>query len=195
MNKLITVTCMMIATLMVFSCSRKDSDDSRDIAEDTNDAKFGSDYEGDAKFVVEAADGGLLEVQLGKLAQTKAFSAEVKQLGQMMAEDHSKANEELVQLASKKNISLPVVMSDENQKKYDDLAAKTGEDFDEAYTEFMVKDHKKDIDKFKKEFDKGEDNDIRTWASNKVTTLEHHLMMAEQAENSVKDRNKRTSRD
>jgi len=190
-NRIIINSCLVAVFFAVASCNtRTDRDDSKDIAEESNEAKFDSYNEQDTDFAVEAADGGLLEVQLGMLAQHNSLTPEVKQLGQMMVDDHTKANDELRNLATKKDISIPLRMSDENQKKYDDMAAKTGNDFDEAYTDFMVKDHKEDIDNFKKEFDKGKDDDLRTWASNKVPTLEHHLAQAEQTERIVKDKEK-----
>jgi putative membrane protein len=195
MKRINYVTFLLAASIFMFSCEKR-ANDSKDIAEESNEAKFDeTNLEQDAEFAVTAADGGLLEVQLGLLAQHNSLSPEVKKLGKMMVDDHTKANEELRNLASKRGISLPDRMSEKNQEKYDDFVKKTGNDFDKAYTEFMVKDHKEDIDKFKKEFDKGEYQELRTWASEKVPTLEHHLDMAEQTERIVKDENKRTSRD
>lgn len=174
---------LMVATI---ACEPKKTD-SRELAEDQNEQTLdGSDVEKDAEFATKAADGGMLEVQLGQLAQQKGNSDVVKRLGKTMAEEHTKANEELKALASQKNISLPQAMSDEAQQKYNDLAEKTGSDFDEAYTEFMVKDHQDDIDAFRKQAEDGNDPEIQSWASGKLQTLEHHLMMAEEAEKSVK---------
>lgn len=172
--------------LFLGACSTKNDSDSKELAKDQNDQKFeDSKIEDDTEFAVAAADDGMLEVQLGKLTQTSSTSSKVKMLGQMMADDHSKANEELSRLATQKNITLPAAMSDKNQKKYNDLASKTGKDFDDAYCSFMVKDHKEDIDEFKKEADKGNDMELKAWASGKVTTLEHHLDMAKQTEQAM----------
>lgn len=179
---------VMVLSIMVIlvGCNPKNNSDSTELAEDQNERKFeDSKIEEDTEFAVAAADGGMLEVQLGKLAQTNSTMANVKAFGQMMVDAHSKANEELKTLAAQKNITLPTTLSDKNQKRYNDLAAKTGKDFDDAYTEFMVKDHKDDIDKFKREADKGKDADLKSWAAGKVATLEHHLEMAKQAEAAV----------
>jgi putative membrane protein len=184
------------AVFMATSCSdRRANDDSKDVAEDQNEAKFDdTDMEKDTEFAVKAADGGMLEVKLGELAQQKGMNPEVKNLGKMMVDDHSKANEELKALAQTKNISLPMTLSEECQKTYDKLAAKTGEDFDDAFTEHMVKDHKDDIDAFKKEAEKGEDPDLKSWAAGKLSTLEHHLDMAKVAEKAVDDGKKSTGK-
>jgi putative membrane protein len=180
--------CVFFALLTgVAACGGKKSEtDSKEIAEDQNESKFDSvDTKGDAEFAVAAADGGMLEVQLGELAVSQASSATVKKFGQSMIDDHSKANEELKSLAAQKNITLPSTLSDKNQKRYDELAGKSGVEFDKAYAKFMVEDHKEDIDEFKKEADKGNDPDLKSWASGKVPVLEHHLSMAEAARDEV----------
>jgi len=189
MKKRLQYPLLITAALFVFaSCGKKSETDSKELAKDQNEEKFdNSSIEDDTRFAVAAADGGMLEVQLGQLALANASSEEVKKFGQSMIDDHSKANEELKALAATKNISLPGVLSDKNQKTYEDFAKKTGIEFDKDYADFMVKDHKEDIDDFKKEAEKGKDPDLKSWAAGKVSTLEHHLMMAESAHNAVKD--------
>ena len=131
----------------------------------------------DAKFAMEAAEGGMMEVQLGKLASTSATSSAVKQHAKMMVEDHSKVNAELKQLAASKNITLPDSLSGDKKKEIKDLAEKKGADFDKAYTDFMVDDHKKDVDKFKEASEKCNDADLKAWAAAKLPTLQSHLQM------------------
>ena len=130
-----------------------------------------------------------MEVKLGELALTNASSPEIKKFGQSMVDDHGKANLELKGLAEQKQITIPTTLSDKKQEKFDELAKKNGTEFDKAYAEFMVKDHKDDLDAFKKEAEKGNDPDLKAWAAGKVPVLEHHLMMAEAAEKAVKDKN------
>lgn len=185
----------LLAASVIFAASCNDTktannnEDSKEVAKEQNDEKFDdTNIEDDTKFAVNAADGGMLEVKLGELAETKAFSAEAKQFGKTMKEEHSKANEELKALAAQKNISLPATLSDKKQEKYDELAKKTGKDFDKEYIDFMVKDHKDDIDAFEKEADKGKDADLKNWAAAKLPTLRHHLEMAEGAQESLKNR-------
>lgn len=175
---------LFCASFVFVSCSTKEKEtDSTEIAEEKNEQKFeDSEIENDTEFAVSAADGGLLEVQLGELAQSNASSQQVKTFGKMMVAEHTKANAELKALAAQKNISLPTVLSDDSQKKYEDLAAKNGKEFDDEYTDFMVKDHKMDIDKFSKQADKGDDQELKSWASGKLSALEHHLEMAKEAE-------------
>src|SRR5258708_40100351 len=60
----------------------------------------------DRLFIEQATQGGIAEVELGKLAQKRASSDAVKQFGARMAEDHSKANRDLKQLAASRNTTL-----------------------------------------------------------------------------------------
>jgi len=95
----------------------------------------------DKKFVKEAALGGLTEVELGKVAAEKASSPEVKQFAQKMVDDHTKANEQLKQIASKSNIPIADTLDSKHQSRIDKLSKLSGPDFDKAYVKDQVKDH------------------------------------------------------
>jgi len=105
----------------------------------------------------------------------------------MMVDDHTKANNELKALAQTKNISLPAVLSNESQRKFDNLNEKTGAEFDKEYMDQMVKDHKEVIDEFEDEAEDGKDAEIKSWAAGKLTALRHHLETAEQTQEVAKD--------
>ncbi|SFN42910.1 putative membrane protein [Chryseobacterium oleae] len=140
----------------------------------------------DKKFADAAAKGGLMEVMMGQLAAANAAGATVKTLGEMMVKDHSKANEELKKWASAAGYTLPDRLDAEKQKKYDELKAKKGVEFDRMYTDLMVSDHKKDIEEFKKEGSEGKETSLKSFANKTLPTLEHHLMESEKAKTSVK---------
>ncbi|WP_238640262.1 DUF4142 domain-containing protein [Chryseobacterium elymi] len=140
----------------------------------------------DKKFADAAAKGGMMEVMMGQLAATNASNAKVKALGEMMVKDHGKANDELRKWAATAGYSLPVSLDAEKQKKYDDLKAKKGTEFDQKYTDLMVSDHKKDIEEFKKEASEGKEASLKSFVSKTLPTLEHHLMESEKAKNAVK---------
>jgi putative membrane protein len=125
-------------------------------------------------------------VMMGELASSTSTNATVKSLGQMMAKDHGKANDELKKWASATGYTLPTSLNAEQQKMHDDLKAKKGADFDRMYTDLMVTDHKKDIAEFKKEVSGGSEASLKGFASNTLPTLEHHLMEAEKAKAAVK---------
>lgn len=163
---------------------------STDAAIDSNkkelEAKDSTEVLDDTKFAVKAANGGLMEVQLGKLAQTKGTSPKVIEFAKMMVEDHSKANKELMAIAGAKTITLPAILDNKTQKDYNDLAKLNKGEFDKAYTDYMVKDHKEDIDAFEKEAKDGKVAELKAFAAKTVPILKHHLEMAKQADDAVK---------
>ena len=188
---------IVIGASLMTSCGNGSATDAKEKADSTNTAKIDSaklkdtsatqpvhmaDLKPDADFAVAAADGGMMEVALGKLAVRKGTNAAVKKLGTQMVADHSKANLELKALAAEMHITIPASMSEKCQKEISDLDSKSGKDFNKAYADLMVKDHKGDIDEFKKEAKDGNDAQISSWAKNKIQVLEHHLMMAEEVQ-------------
>lgn len=162
MNYLIKKTTLVLAVLLITGAAKAQS-------------------ERDKEFVKEATEIGLMEVKLGELAKSKGVSLAVKDLANNIVQDHTKSNEELKTLVTLKNISIPTSLSEKGQKAYDHLSKKEGKSFDKAYTHCMVKSHKKAICKFKKQAKKGDDAELRSWASNSVLKLEHHKEMSKDA--------------
>src|SRR5436190_23629768 len=134
----------------------------------------------DGVFVKKAAQGGIAEVELGKLATQKASSDDVKQFGQKMVDDHSKANDQLKQVASQKGMDVPSDLAPKDKAEMDHLSKLSGPAFDRAYMRHMVMDHTKDAAEFKKEANSGSDQDIKRFASNTLTTIQDHLKMAKE---------------
>jgi len=178
-------TLLLCAAVCALGCNSENS--SNKVAEEQNEKKFDStNIKDDADFAMKAAAGGSMEVELGKYAAENATSPNVKAFGQTMVTDHSAANQELKNLAAAKNITLPAVPNADQQKKMDYLKKKTGADFDKDYIDMMVSDHKDDIDEFQKEADKGNDPEIKAWASGKLPTLQHHKQMADDIQKELK---------
>jgi putative membrane protein len=134
----------------------------------------------DQAFMIKAAQGGLTEVELGNVAKSNAQSDAVKQFGQRMVDDHSKANDELKSLAAQKNVTLPTSLDAKHQSMKDKMSGMKGAGFDKAYMRDMVNDHRKDVSEFQKEADNGKDPDVKAWAAKTLPTLKDHLKMAEQ---------------
>ena len=135
-------------------------------------------------FVLNAAKDGMAEVELGKLGVEKASRDEVKKFAQRMADDHSKANDELKSLAEKKAITLPTSVDAKHKATQDRLAKLSGAAFDRAYMQDMVSGHRKAVAAFRTESKSGKDADVKAWAAKTLPTLEEHL---KQAQNTAKD--------
>ena len=132
-----------------------------------------------SEFMVGAASGGMMEVDLGKLALEKAKNQRVKDFGSMMVRDHSKAGDELKGLAASKNVTLPAGVSEDQQKHMDDLSKKSGSDFDKAYMKMMVNGHKEVADNFDKASKNATDADVKAWAAKTLPTIRMHLDSAQ----------------
>jgi putative membrane protein len=139
----------------------------------------------DRTFVLEAAQGGMAEVELGKLAGEKAQSAEVKQFAQKLVQDHGRANDELKTLARTKNITVPSAPDSKHKATHDRLAKLSGAAFDRAYMQAMVEDHQKDVAAFRAESQNGKDPDVKAWAAKTLPTLEQHYQQAQQLNRSA----------
>lgn len=137
------------------------------------------------EFVNGAASGSMMEVKLGEMAMEKASSEEVKSLAKKMVDDHTKAKEELKQLAASNNLSIPDAMMDKQQKKVDKMAELSGEEFDKAYMKAMLKSHKEKIGKFEKAAENADNAEVQAWAKKTLGVLEQHHEMAEETQQVV----------
>jgi putative membrane protein len=147
-----------------------------------------SSGEVDATFVKKAASGGIAEVKLGELAEENGSSSAVKEFGKRMEKDHSKAGDQLKQVASKNNIAVPKGMDKKDQATYDHLSKLSGAEFDQVYAQHMVTDHEQDIEDFKNEASTGENPDVKRFASSTLPILQDHLRQAREMEKSVSAR-------
>ena len=171
---------------MITSCDpTPNRENTTEVAEDQNEETVGENLEDESEFLVEAASGGMYEVEMAKLAQQRAKTQQVKDFANRLVEDHTKANEKLKQLAASKGITVPAAMGDEEQRKFNNFRDKETEDFDEEYIEQMVKDHKDDVKDFEDAANDLDDPDVKSFASTTLPTLKEHLSMAEQLEEQV----------
>src|SRR4051812_10268445 len=128
----------------------------------------------DRKFVIEAAQGNLLEVLLGQLAQSHSDNPQVQEFGAILERDHSMALEQTRQLAAELGISLPG-LSDEQRKILRHFQKLFGEEFDEEFDIFMIEDHIQDIAKYEKAALRAKNPDVRAYARNSLPILAEHL--------------------
>ena len=140
---------------------------------------------GDKAFAMKAAQDGVAEVQLGKLAAEKGSDADVKTFAQQMVDDHTKANAQLKAVAQQENMTLPENMNAKDQATYDRLSKMSGSAFDKAYITNMVKDHQMDVKEFQHESDNGKDASIKGFATQTLPTLQSHLEHAKSVQSKM----------
>lgn len=184
MKKVSYYLAIAAAAFVIQSCQNntKDAKTAADSVNQTKDTSTIPDSTGgiavtsdDAEFATAAANSGIAEVELGKLASTKATNPQVKEFAQMMVTDHGKANDELKAIAKTKNITLPLTVDSEHQKLMADLQKKSGKEFDKAYVDAMVDGHKKTLSLLQDEAKNGKDPELKSFASKTAPIVQHHL--------------------
>jgi putative membrane protein len=128
----------------------------------------------DKTFMMNAAKGGMMEVEWGKLAAQNGQNADVKKFGNRMVTDHSKANSELMALAKEEGVSLPGAKSPGKWKS------------DKDYMGMMVKDHQQDLAEFQKEAQNGTDPDVKAFAAKGAKMVNAHLKLAQETQAKLK---------
>jgi putative membrane protein len=195
MKKIIYLSVIAIAALTFQSCHNgaKDAKQTADSLNKTKDTTSNAMNTGgiavtsdDAKFATEAANGGMAEVALGKLALTKTSNSAIKNFAQMMITDHGKANDELMAIAKTKNITLPAEPDSAHMKKADELGQMNGTDFDKAYVKTMIDGHKKTLDLMNKEAKDGKDADLKAFAAKTAPIVQMHLDAINKIHDSMK---------
>lgn len=132
----------------------------------------------EAAFIKDAAQGGQAEVQLGQLAQQKSQNDQVKQFGQHLQQDHSQANQELMQIAQKLGVTVPTGPDRKEARHAEKLQDKTGADFDKAFVEHAIQDHQKDITKFQQALQDVKNPELKAFIQKSIPKLTQHLQMA-----------------
>jgi len=125
----------------------------------------------DVNFIQKAAGGGQQEVENGKLAEKQGKSADVKRIGARMVADHTRANKELTELATRKGVKF-----DTRGVRAQNIGAA---DFDRSYLKLLEADHKSDIADFEKQAKSGDDRDLKSWAAKTLPMLKEHLAMVQ----------------
>ena len=202
-NAMKNLSYLIATSLFVWtiqSCGNPESKDTVEQAEEFNQREDTANFRtapdlgivvsenyDDSDFAVKAADGGLTEVQLGKIAQTNASSQAVKDFGQKMVTDHEKANKELMALAEKKGIALPPAPSEDKIKHIKEMNDTKGQEFDKMYMDMMVEDHESTVNLFETASERATDADIKAFATKTLPVLREHHAAAQSLQKTVEN--------
>lgn len=174
-----TLIALSFGVAMTFAAAAQSGQDPEQ-PNHTMDKQSAGTASADAHFMKKAAAGGLAEVELGQLAVQKASNEQVKQFGQRMIDDHSKANDQLKSVAAQEHVDLPTHLDAKDKATKDRLEKLSGSQFDQAYMSDMVKDHKKDVAEFAHESKMAKDPAVKSFAQQTLPVLREHLSQAEQ---------------
>jgi putative membrane protein len=171
-----TVLAALLAAGLGLALAAYAADPDKD--KDKKDADKDQKALADPEFVFKASAAGLAEVNLGRLAADRASNADVKKFGQQMADEHMKANQDLIKLADGKRFRLPPTMDREHAQAAERLARLRGEEFDREFMKQMVKDHEEAVALFEAQAKDSKDEELKTWVNKALPTLRDHLKMA-----------------
>lgn len=173
MKRIVFFIAVLLSILLI-ACQNKSNQPSTSM-NNTTMHKDTSKIAQDTSFLDGTAEGDMMMVQLGKIAQQKTHSKAIKEFGQMMITDHSKVNDKLDTLAQQNNLTLPDNLSKDKQEEIHDLSKLSWKKFDKKYVDMMVSDHQNAVNKFKEESQNAASPQVRKWAAQTLPTLQKHL--------------------
>lgn len=132
-----------------------------------------------AEFVTKAGSIGMAEVAMGQLGAQKAQSAQVKEFAQHIIQDHSRNNLQLQQAAAAAGQTLPAAPTDEEREALARLQSMPESQFDQAFMQQMVQDHKKAVQLYQAQAQAGRDPQLQAYAQATLPALQQHLQMAQ----------------
>ena len=155
-------------------------------------------------FIMKAADAGMKEVDISKMAIEKTKNEDVKGFARRLVTDHSSANDDLLRFSKSRKVTLkadptiamkvdptanpsrpPTMPPVDHHAAHASLMVLEGAAFDKAYIDQMVKDHQQAVELFDVQSDDGMDSEIKDWANKKLPTLREHLKMAKDLQDKI----------
>ncbi len=175
--------------LSVTACNTSGSEekaDTKEVAEEHNEAKFDKPGENDAQAVVDAYSASMFQNAMSDSVNKYVTNVEVKTLSATMAQAHASIDDQLVALAAKKSISLPAALTADQLDKVDDLHDEKLKEIDKNYVNDVISSHKDAINKYEQCAEDCTDPDIKAWFAATLPELRKHLDMAMAYEDKMK---------
>ena len=143
---------------------------------------------GDRRFIEDAANSGMFEVQVAQLAAAKATDPNVRSFASMLVDHHTAANNELVQIANARGVELPAAPKRALRRDVEKLGKKNGDEFDRDFVRNVgIKAHEKDIKTFQKASKNVKDAQLNAFVDKTLPVLREHLAAAEKLPQSGKN--------
>lgn len=175
MKKIFIKAGLLMAIVFSLAACNNTETDSKELAEDSNEAKFDTKAgENQAEFVVDAVASNSAEVNLAQLAIQRSGNAEVKEFAAMLEKEHTTLTNELKTLAESKAITVPVELSEDAKEDYKALSDTKPENFDKKWAKEMVDKHESTIDKYEKEWKKTTDPELKQWIETTLPKIKAH---------------------
>lgn len=174
MNRL-AIAFLLAGSLAIGCQDETKPEESKEVAEDKNEAKFKTDSsENQAEFVVDAASGNYAEIRLAQLAEQKSTDKEIQDLAKMLQADHTAALDDLKTLATSKSITIPTEEPNKTKEQIKDLSDDKPADFDKAWVKELMDKHEKTINTYEKALGELKDEDIKAWINKVLPKIRTH---------------------
>ena len=139
----------------------------------------------DKQFMKKAAQSNMAEVAEGRIAADKSQNPTVKAFAARMIEDHSQANDKLLQIAQELKVKLPAEPNQAQQEHLSKLRKLSAAQFDKTYDPMQVKDHQKTVHEFEQESKQVQNPALKSWVEATLPVLKEHLKLAEALPNNA----------
>lgn len=139
----------------------------------------------DKQFMKRAAQDNMAEVAEGRIAAEKTQNPTVKAFAERMIEDHSQANDALLQVAQELKVKLPAEPNRTQQKHLNELRKLSAAQFDKTYDPMQLKDHEKAVHEFEREGKSVRNPALRAWVAATLPVLKEHLKLAQALPNNA----------
>ncbi|SHH63446.1 DUF4142 domain-containing protein [Massilia sp. CF038] len=140
----------------------------------------------DKKVLTDLGMANMAEIELARTAQSKSQNEQVKNFAQQMIDDHTRALNEVKQLAQTRGVTLPTELDRTHKAKADRMAALSGEAFDRSYMEQAgVAEHKKTHSKLSQAQTRAKDPELKALVARLLPVVDQHLNAAQQLHKST----------
>ena len=134
----------------------------------------------DLHFVALAAGAGMYEVEAARVALGRASDPQVRSYAQMLLDQHTANNQELVSIMQSKGRRIAPGLPSELQQKVAKLSSLSGSAFDQEFVRMTgVADHKAAIAAFEQGDRSVTDRDLQAYIDKTLPALRSHLQMAQ----------------
>ena len=129
----------------------------------------------DRSFIAKVSQGGMFEVEAGKVASQKAARQDITDIGFTEVHDHELVGAKLRSIAGASGVQLGTALNAAFQKRLDRLNSLSGKDFDNAFIQEMDAIHAADGAAFAAEAKSGHNPALRAFAAETVLIVDRHL--------------------
>jgi len=143
-------------------------------------------YSADKDFIRNVAESSATERELGKLAQDKASSGDVKEFGKRMVEANTQTSEQMQKAAAALNVPISTEPPRKAKKAQDKLAKLSGADFDRAYAKMAADEQKQAVKQYDREAKNGKVPAVRDFASKNLPAEQERQKQAEELAGTAK---------